>query len=131
MAVYDRIGTTYAKTRRPDSRIEAAIRSALGGARSVVNVGAGSGSYEPSETVIAVEPSAVMIAQRPEGLAPAVQATAEAIPLADGSAGGGGPWHPPPRRRPSPSRSRTGPSTPPWPSSRSITGRAWRRGFRR
>jgi SAM-dependent methyltransferase len=85
MAVYDRIGTTYAKTRRPDSRIEAAIRSALGGARSVVNVGAGSGSYEPSETVIAVEPSAVMIAQRPEGLAPAVQATAEAIPLADGA----------------------------------------------
>jgi SAM-dependent methyltransferase len=85
MAVYDRIGTTYAKTRRPDPRIEAAIRRALGGARSVVNVGAGSGSYEPPETVLAVEPSAVMIAQRREGLAPAVQATADAIPLEDGA----------------------------------------------
>jgi SAM-dependent methyltransferase len=83
MAVYDRIGVTYAETRRPDPRIEAAIRRALGGARSVVNVGAGAGSYEPPETVLAVEPSAVMIAQRPEGLAPAVQATAEAIPLED------------------------------------------------
>ena len=48
-----------------------------------MNVGAGSGSYEPPETVLAVEPSAVMIAQRPAGLAPAVQATAEAIPLED------------------------------------------------
>ena len=85
MAVYDRIGVTYAQTRRPDPRIDAAIRAALGGARSVVNVGAGSGSYEPLETVLAVEPSAVMIAQRPAGLAPAVQATAEAIPLSDGA----------------------------------------------
>ena len=83
MAVYDRIGITYAETRRPDPRIDAAIRRALGGARSVVNVGAGSGSYEPPETVLAVEPSAVMIGQRPAGLAPAVQATAEAIPLED------------------------------------------------
>jgi SAM-dependent methyltransferase len=83
MAVYDRIGVTYAETRRPDPRIEAALRRALGDARSVVNVGAGAGSYEPPETVLAVEPSAVMIAQRPEGLAPAVQATAEAIPLED------------------------------------------------
>ena len=73
------------QTRRPDPRIDAAIRAALGGARSVVNVGAGSGSYEPPETVLAVEPSAVMIAQRPAGLAPAVQATAEAIPLSDGA----------------------------------------------
>ena len=85
MAVYDRIGVTYAETRRPDPRIDAAIRAALGGARSVVNVGAGSGSYEPPETVLAVEPSEVMIAQRPAGLAPAVQATAEAIPLSDGA----------------------------------------------
>lgn len=83
MAVYDRIGTTYAQTRRPDRRIDAAIRRALGGARSVVNVGAGSGSYEPPETVLAVEPSEVMIAQRLAGLAPAVRATAEAIPLDD------------------------------------------------
>jgi SAM-dependent methyltransferase len=85
MAVYDRIGATYAQTRRPDPRIAAAIRRALGGARSVVNVGAGAGSYEPSETVLAIEPSEVMIGQRPEGLAPAVQATADAIPLADGA----------------------------------------------
>jgi SAM-dependent methyltransferase len=85
MAVYDRIGVTYAQTRRPDPRIDAAVRRALRGARSVVNVGAGAGSYEPPETVLAVEPSEVMIAQRPAGLAPAVQAGAEAIPLADGS----------------------------------------------
>jgi SAM-dependent methyltransferase len=85
MAVYDRIGVTYSQTRRPDRRIDAAIRAALGGARSVVNVGAGSGSYEPPETVMAVEPSEVMIAQRPAGLAPTVQATAEAIPLSDGA----------------------------------------------
>ena len=81
MAVYDRIGVTYAQTRRPDPRIDAAIRVALGDARSVVNVGAGSGSYEPRETVLAVDPSEVMIAQRRAGLAPAVPATAEAIPL--------------------------------------------------
>src|SRR3954447_7740499 len=84
MAVYNRIGVTYAQTRRPDPRIDAAIRRALAGARSGVNVGAGSGSYEPPETVLAVEPSAVMIGQRPAGLAAAVQTTAEAIPLADG-----------------------------------------------
>src|SRR5919112_1790560 len=84
MAVYDRIGTTYRRTRRPDPRIDAAVRRTLGDARSVVNVGAGAGSYEPPETVLAVEPSAVMISQRPPGLAPAVRTTAEAIPLADG-----------------------------------------------
>jgi SAM-dependent methyltransferase len=85
MAVYDRIGVTYAETRRADPRIATAIRRALGDARSVVNVGAGAGSYEPPQTVLAVEPSAVMLAQRPAGLAPAVQTTAEAIPLADGA----------------------------------------------
>jgi SAM-dependent methyltransferase len=84
-AVYDEIGRTYAVTRRPDPRIEAAIRTALGDAATVVNVGAGTGSYEPPQTVLAVEPSAAMIAQRPPGSAPAVQATAEAIPLADGA----------------------------------------------
>jgi SAM-dependent methyltransferase len=82
-AIYDRIGRTYASTRRPDPRIEAAIRAALGEAQSVVNVGAGTGSYEPPQTVLAVEPSAAMIAQRPPGAAPAVQATAERIPLPD------------------------------------------------
>jgi len=85
MAVYDRIGATYAQTRRPDPRIDAAIRRALGDAESVVNVGAGAGSYEPPQTVLAVEPSEVMIAQRPPGLAAAVTTTAEAIPLADGA----------------------------------------------
>jgi SAM-dependent methyltransferase len=84
-AIYDEIGRTYASTRRPDPRVEAAIRAALGDARSVVNVGAGSGSYEPPETVLAVEPSAAMIAQRPEGGAPAVRAAAERIPLPDGA----------------------------------------------
>ncbi|MBE0610966.1 MAG: class I SAM-dependent methyltransferase [Dehalococcoidia bacterium] len=82
---YDTIGTTYAQTRQPDPRIGAAIRAAIGGARSVVNVGAGTGSYEPPETVLAVEPSRVMIAQRPPGLAPAVITTAERIPLPDKS----------------------------------------------
>ncbi|MGV9316754.1 class I SAM-dependent methyltransferase [Streptomyces sp. NPDC003691] len=86
MATYDSIGTTYADTRRPDPAIAARIHQALGNAASVVNVGAGAGSYEPARTVLAVEPSAVMIAQRPAGSARALQASAEAIPLADGSA---------------------------------------------
>jgi SAM-dependent methyltransferase len=80
---YDRIGTTYATTRQPDPRIRDAIWSPLSDARTVVNVGAGTGSYEPPQTVLAVEPSAVMMAQRPPGAAPVVQASAEAIPLAD------------------------------------------------
>lgn len=86
VATYNSIGATYAQTRRPDLRIAATIRRALGGAATVINVGAGTGSYEPPETVVAVEPSAVMIAQRPTNAARAVEATAEAIPLADCSA---------------------------------------------
>lgn len=81
--LYDAIGQTYAATRVPDPRIGAQIHAALGEVGSVVNVGAGAGAYEPRETVLAVEPSAVMIAQRPAGSAPAVQASAEALPLAD------------------------------------------------
>ena len=85
-AVYDTIGRGYAGQRRADPRLAAAIRSALGNARSVVNVGAGGGSYEPSDlSVLAVEPSREMIRQRPIGAAPAVQAVAERLPLADGS----------------------------------------------
>jgi SAM-dependent methyltransferase len=84
-AAYDRIGATYTATRRPDPRIQRAIWDALADARSVVNVGAGTGSYEPPATVLAVEPSAVMIGQRPPAGAPAVQARAERIPLADGA----------------------------------------------
>jgi SAM-dependent methyltransferase len=82
---YDTIGTTYAQTRREDPRIREAIWSALGDARSVVNVGAGTGSYEPPQTLLAVEPSIVMISQRREGLAPAAVTTAERIPLPDKS----------------------------------------------
>mgnify|MGYP001013619903 CR=1 FL=1 len=83
--IYDTIGSGYAQTRQPDPRIRDAIWAALGGARSVVNVGAGAGSYEPPETLLAVEPSMVMIAQRPPGLAPAAVTTAERIPLPDKS----------------------------------------------
>lgn len=86
MTVYDRIGTTYGSTRRADPRIAAHIRAALGSARSVVNVGAGSGSYEPATTVLAVEPSPVMLAQRASDAAPAVRAVAESLPLRDDTA---------------------------------------------
>jgi SAM-dependent methyltransferase len=86
MTLYDRIGGTYGAIRRPDPRLAEAIRGALGDARTVVNVGAGTGSYEPTDLeVTAVEPSAVMIAQRPPGAAPAVQASAEALPFEDDS----------------------------------------------
>lgn len=83
---YDSMGVNYSEFRRPEPRIEAAIWAALGDARSVVNVGAGTGSYEPTDReVIAVEPSPVMIAQRPPGAAPAREGVAEALPLADAS----------------------------------------------
>lgn len=81
-ALYDRIGTTYSEHRRPDPRIAARIRAALGPARTVLNVGAGTGSYEPRDrSVVAVEPSAEMIRQRPPTAAPAVRASAEALPF--------------------------------------------------
>lgn len=85
MLSYDVIGATYAKTRRSDPRIGAAIQAALGDATSVVNVGAGAGSYEPSNTVVAVEPSEVMIGQRRVNAAPVVRAVAEGLPLRDKS----------------------------------------------
>lgn len=82
MALYDTIGNTYAHHRRPDPRIATAIEAALGDATSVVNVGAGTSSYEPSDRdVIGVEPSAVMIQQRPAGAAPCLQGTADALPI--------------------------------------------------
>ena len=85
-ARYDAIGRTYTATRATEPRIAARIWAALGDARTVVNVGAGTGSYEPPDRgVTAVEPSAVMIAQRPPGAAPAVQASAEALPFDDAS----------------------------------------------
>jgi SAM-dependent methyltransferase len=84
--VYDRIGRGYAIGRRTDARWMAALEDALGDARTVVNVGAGTGSYEsPRRQVVAVEPSATMIAQRPSGAAPVVQAVAEDLPIADAS----------------------------------------------
>ena len=86
MSLYDGIGRTYTATRATDPRIAAAIWDGLGDARTVVNVGAGTGNYEPPDReVTAVEPSAVMIAQRPPGAAPAVQAGAEALPFDDDS----------------------------------------------
>jgi SAM-dependent methyltransferase len=76
------MGLGYSEVRRPDPRIGAAIWAALGEARSVLNVGAGSGSYEPRDReVVAVEPSPVMIAQRPAEAAPAIQGVAESLPL--------------------------------------------------
>lgn len=85
-ARYDAIGTTYARTRREDPRIAARLNAALGDARTVVNVGAGTGSYEPADRhVIAVEPSAVMIAQRPPHRVPAIQASAHSLPLVTGA----------------------------------------------
>jgi SAM-dependent methyltransferase len=82
-ALYDQIGGTYALTRRPDPRIASVIVGALGDARTVLNVGAGTGSYEPSgRRVLAVEPSRRMMRQRRSGGAPVVQATAEALPFA-------------------------------------------------
>lgn len=83
-AAYDEIGVGYARTRRPDPRIAERIHRALAGCASVANVGAGAGSYEPrGRRVIAVEPSATMIRQRPAGSAPVVQGAAEQLPLAD------------------------------------------------
>jgi len=83
---YERHGRTYAQHRRPDPRIAARIHAALGDARTVLNVGAGAGSYEPSDRlVLAVEPSATMRAQRPPDAAPALAARAEALPFDDGA----------------------------------------------
>ena len=84
--LYDSIGTTYTVTRRTEPRIAEQVRAALGEARTVLNVGAGTGSYEPSDLdVTAVEPSAVMRAQRPAGAAPCVAAAAESLPFEEQS----------------------------------------------
>jgi hypothetical protein len=80
--LYDTIGATYTVTRRTEPRIAAQVWAALGDARTVLNVGAGTGSYEPSDRdVTAVEPSAVMRAQRPAGAARCVAAIAENLPF--------------------------------------------------
>jgi SAM-dependent methyltransferase len=82
---YERIGHGYASARREDPRIGAHVRDALGPVRTVVNVGAGTGNYEPPDlAVVAVEPSAVMIAQRGGRPAPVVRGVAEALPFPRG-----------------------------------------------
>jgi SAM-dependent methyltransferase len=82
--LYDELGSNYRAHRRPDTRIATAIRDALGPADGVVNVGAGAGSYEPTDRfVVAVEPSLSMIRQRRIGSAPVVQASATDLPFRD------------------------------------------------
>jgi SAM-dependent methyltransferase len=84
--LYDTIGATYTVTRRTDPRIAARIWAALGDARTVLNVGAGTGSYEPPDRhVLAVEPSALMRAQRRPDAAPCVAGAAENLPFGDQS----------------------------------------------
>jgi SAM-dependent methyltransferase len=83
---YEAHGAGYATQRRTDQRIAALVHAALGPARTVLNVGAGAGSYEPEDRhVVAVEPSAAMRAQRPPGRAPAIVGVAEALPFDDGA----------------------------------------------
>lgn len=83
-ARYDTIGDGYAAFRREDPALKAQLKRALGTARTVINVGAGTGSYEPDDRyVVAVEPSDVMAAQRPPHRAPAVRAQADALPFRD------------------------------------------------
>lgn len=83
-STYDHLGVGYRGLRRTDPVLASRIWAALGDARTVLNVGAGTGSYEPPDRwVLAVEPSAVMIAQRPADAAPVIQASAERLPLAD------------------------------------------------
>ena len=84
--LYDAIGVGYSDRRRPDPRIARRLHAALGTAHTVLNVGAGAGSYEPTDReVVAVEPSAEMIRQRPQAAAPVVRGVAAALPFADGT----------------------------------------------
>ena len=83
---YETRGQGYAQQRRTDPRIANFVHEALGSARSVLNVGAGAGSYEPEDRyVLSIEPSAAMRAQRPAHLSPAIHAVAENLPLDDQS----------------------------------------------
>jgi SAM-dependent methyltransferase len=83
-ADYGQIGGRYARFRQPDPRIAQQLHAALGSARTVLNVGAGAGSYEPTDRLVtAVEPSATMRAQRPGGRPVAIDARAEALPFGD------------------------------------------------
>ena len=83
--IYETIGVGYSVGRRPDPRWQAAINAVIGDAQRVINIGAGTGSYEPTErAVIAVEPSELMVNQRPKTAAPVVMATAENVPILSG-----------------------------------------------
>src|SRR5439155_23928490 len=82
--LYDSIGVGYQRFRQPDARIERMLHEPLGNAARIVNVGAGTGSYEPRDReVIAVEPSLQMVRQRPPASAPAIRAVASELPFAD------------------------------------------------
>jgi SAM-dependent methyltransferase len=83
--VYDRIGQEYTTNRRADPRWETLVSEQIGDARRIVNVGAGTGSYEPvGREVVAIEPSVVMLGQRTEGAAPGVRAVAAELPVVAG-----------------------------------------------
>lgn len=85
-ASYDTIGVSYSDLRKPDTRIGQVILNALGSAETILNVGAGTGSYEPADrSVTAIEPSGEMISQRSASAAPAIQGCAEDLPFADNS----------------------------------------------
>jgi SAM-dependent methyltransferase len=85
-ANYASIGTVYRNYRVADPRIAAFVHAALGNARTVLNVGAGTGSYEPTDRLVtAVEPSATMREKRPAHLPVAVDACAERLPFPDQS----------------------------------------------
>lgn len=85
-AIYDDIGVNYSVTRRTDPKIAQQLYAELAGATRIVNIGAGTGSYEPENVeLVAVEPSAEMIAQRKPGSYPVEQASAEKLPFADNS----------------------------------------------
>jgi SAM-dependent methyltransferase len=84
MEIYDQIGNEYSKLRIPDKRIESLIHNEIGSCQNIINIGAGSGSYEPKNyNIVAVEPSKIMISQRPIGSAPVIQAYAEYLPFSD------------------------------------------------
>lgn len=84
--LYDQIGIGYRANRIPDARIGAQLHAALGDAVTVLNVGAGAGAYEPTDRrLLALEPSQVMLAQRPSGAAPAVCGFSDHLPFADGA----------------------------------------------
>lgn len=80
MNLYDKIGAEYSQSRKADPRIKSIIHGELRGAKTIINIGAGTGSYEPEDAnVLAIEPSNLMISQRPKHAAVAIQASAESL----------------------------------------------------